>query len=159
MNLHGTPITSEDQRKILTPRWIDPATAERALLRRVDSPTGGELVGRNGAGNYEGIAIPYFLPGESHHREFRLRRDHPDMEYRDGKMKESRKYISPPGRTNMIYFIPGASPELLKDVELPVIVTEGEFTRAVASREPRSGHPTIRSDWPWWRLELEGDCR
>lgn len=127
MSLHGTPITSEDQRKVLTPRWIDPATAERALLRRVDSPTGGELVGRNGAGNYEGIAIPYFLPGESHHREFRLRRDHPDMEYRDGKMKESRKYISPPGRANMIYFIPDASPELLKDVELPVIVTEGEF--------------------------------
>jgi len=127
MNLPGTPITAADQRKILDPRWIDPSTAARALLRRVDTVTGGQLVGRNGSSDYAGIAIPYFLPGESHPREFRLRRDHPDMDFRDGKLKESGKYLSPPGRANLIYFIPGASPELLKDVNLPVIVTEGEF--------------------------------
>ena len=127
MNLPGIPITGDDQRKILDPRWIDDLTAARAHLRRVDSSAGGHLVGRNGLANYEGIAIPYYLPGESRHREFRLRRDHPDMEYRDGKLKEHGKYLSPRGRGNMIYFIPGISPKLLATVDLPVIVPEGEF--------------------------------
>ncbi len=127
MNLPGIPITADDERKILDPRWIDTATAERACLRRVDSPTGGELVGRNSAGKYEGIVIPYFLPGESNHREVRLRRDHPDMEYRNGKLKEKGRYLSPPGRGNMLYFIPVAPAELLATVDLPVMVVEGEF--------------------------------
>ena len=35
--------------------------------------------------------------------------------------------MSPPGRRNMIYFVPGCSQELLKAVDTPVIVTEGEF--------------------------------
>jgi predicted P-loop ATPase len=127
MNLPGTPITADDHRRIFAPRWVDPETAERALLCRVDTVTGGELVGRNGAGKYEGIAIPYFLPGESSHREVRLRRDHPDMEYRNGKLKEQGKYLFPPGSRNIAYFIPGAPGALLQTVDLPVIVAEGEF--------------------------------
>jgi len=43
-------------------RWIDPDLARRAGLRRVDSLTGAEMVGRKG-GDYSGIAIPYFHPG------------------------------------------------------------------------------------------------
>jgi len=95
MNLPGTPIATDDQPKILTPRWIDPAAAECALLRPVDSVTGCQLVGRNGSGDYAGIGIPYFLPGETSHREIRLLRDHPDMEYRNGVLREARKYIYP----------------------------------------------------------------
>jgi hypothetical protein len=42
--------------------------------------TGGEIVGRRG-GNYAGILIPYFLPGSDRVREYRLRRDQPELEY------------------------------------------------------------------------------
>jgi hypothetical protein len=61
-------------------RWIDPDLARHAGLRRVDSLTGAELVGRNG-GDYSGVAIPYFPPDSERVRDYRLRRDHPDLEY------------------------------------------------------------------------------
>ena len=122
----GTALTDGDYTD-LARRWIDSELAAAAKIRRVDSNTGRSLVGRRDHASYEGLAIPYSLPGESHVREWRLRRDHPDMEYKDGKQRERGKYLSPPGRKNMIYFAPGLSPELLKDVATPVIITEGEF--------------------------------
>src|SRR5438045_1517999 len=65
---------------------------------RVDSLTGGEMVGRKG-GDYSGIAIPYFHPGAERVRDYRLRRDHPDMEYDGGgSFKVKQKYLSPPDR-------------------------------------------------------------
>jgi P4 family phage/plasmid primase-like protien len=73
------------------------------------------------------MALPYVLPGECRVREWRLRRDHPDIEYRGGKPRECRKYLSPPGRKNMMYFVPGVSQFLVKTVAVPVILTEGEF--------------------------------
>ncbi len=87
MNLPGTPITKHDQRKILDPRWIDSTTAAGALLRRVDSPTGCQLVGRSGARSYEGIAIPYFLPGNPVPVSGGCAAITPEMEYQDGKRK------------------------------------------------------------------------
>ena len=48
----------------LEARWISRDLAEAAFLRRVDSVTGGELVGRK-RGDYGGIAIPYFMPGST----------------------------------------------------------------------------------------------
>jgi hypothetical protein len=42
-------------------RSIDRALADRARLRRVDSQTGGEIVGRK-KGNYAGILIPVLSP-------------------------------------------------------------------------------------------------
>jgi hypothetical protein len=45
--------------------------------------TGGEVIGRK-SGNYAGIVIPYFRPGELNVREYRLRRDQPDIEYDPG---------------------------------------------------------------------------
>jgi predicted P-loop ATPase len=96
-------------------------------LRRVDSLTGAELVGRK-SGNYAGVAIPYFFPGTSEVREYRLRRDHPDMEIDSkGQVKPKQKYLSPPGRGNMLYFPPGMTEAQLRDVPLPLIITEGEF--------------------------------
>ena len=56
-------------------RWIDRDLARRAGLRRVDSLTGAEIVGRKG-GDYSGLAIPYFHPGSERVRDYRLRRDH-----------------------------------------------------------------------------------
>ncbi|MBZ5604693.1 MAG: DUF3854 domain-containing protein [Acidobacteriia bacterium] len=122
----GSTLTDGDYAN-LARRWIDMQLAEAAGVRRVDSATGRLLVGRHDHASYEGLAIPYFLPGESRVREWRLRRDHPDIEYKDGKPKEWGKYLSPPGRKNMIYFVPGTSQNLVKAVATPVIMTEGEF--------------------------------
>jgi hypothetical protein len=50
----GSDLTPVD-RDALESRWIDPEMALRAGLRRVDSLTGGEIVGRRGDGDYSGI--------------------------------------------------------------------------------------------------------
>ena len=103
----------------LEARWIDQCLADHAHLRRVDSMTGGEIVGRN-SGNYAGILIPYFLPGSDQVREYRLRRDQPDLEYDSaGNLKPRQKYLSPPGRSNMLYLVPGVGQSLLRDPTLP----------------------------------------
>jgi hypothetical protein len=47
--------------------WIHPDLARRAGLRRVESLTGAELVGRKG--DYSCIAIPYFHPGSERVRD------------------------------------------------------------------------------------------
>jgi predicted P-loop ATPase len=111
----------------LEARWINRELALAARLRRVDSLTGAELVGRK-SGNYSGVAIPYFFPGTSEVREYRLRRDHPDMEIDGhGRVKPKQKYLSPPGRGNMLYFAGGFTEAHLRDTALPLIITEGEF--------------------------------
>src|SRR3989442_1156949 len=129
---NGQPVNDETGKTLadadyanLAGRWIDRELAEAASIRRVNSDTGRSLVGRRDHASYEGLAIPYFLPGESRIREWRLRRDHPDIEYKDGKPRERGKYLSPPGRKNMIYFVPGISLDLVKAVATPVIVTDG----------------------------------
>ena len=107
--------------------WIDRELAERAMLRRVTSAQGAAIVGRNGLGNYSGIVFPYMLPGEDRVREYRLRRDHPDYECgKNGELKEKAKYLSPPGRANLLYFVPGTPVAWLTDIELPVAIAEGE---------------------------------
>jgi hypothetical protein len=83
----------------LVARWIDRALADRARLRRVDSQTGGEIVGRKN-GNYAGILIPYFHPGSDHVREYRLRRDQPDFEFDStGNLKPRQESARQAGRT------------------------------------------------------------
>ena len=123
----GSDLTPADH-AALESRWIDSDTARRAGLRRVDSLTGGEIVGRKGGGDYSGILVPYFHAGSDQVRDYRLRRDHPDLEYdADGTPKAKRKYLSPPGRSNMLYFPPGVRQSHLCDPMLPVVITEGEF--------------------------------
>jgi hypothetical protein len=57
----------------------------------------------------------------------RLRRDQPDLEYdAAGNLKPKQKYLSPPGRSNMLYLVPGTDERLLQDPTLPVLITEGE---------------------------------
>src|SRR6266498_226978 len=77
--LIGSDLTPSDHAD-LEARWIDRELACRARLRRADSMIGGEVVGRKG-GNYSGVLIPYFYPGSNQVRAYRLRRDHPDLEY------------------------------------------------------------------------------
>ena len=106
--LIGSALTSADY-AALEARWIDRELANRARLRRADSLTGGEIVGRKG-GNYSGILIPYFRPDSDRVREYRLRRDHPDLEYDvAGILRLRQKYLSPAGRSNMLYLPPGAA--------------------------------------------------
>jgi hypothetical protein len=89
--------------------------------------TGAEIVGRKN-GNYAGILIPYFQPGSNRVREYRLRRDQPDLEYDSaGNLKAKQKYLCPPGRSNMLYLLNGVEPSLLSDPDLPIVITEGEF--------------------------------
>jgi hypothetical protein len=139
----GSDLTRADY-TALEARWIDRVLADRAGLRRVDSLTGAEIIGRK-SGNYAGILIPYFRPGDGHVREYRLRRDQPDFEYDSaGNLKAKQKYLSPPGRSNMLYVVPGVDRSLLTNAELPIVITEGEFkTLALwrAAQHGTSGRP------------------
>lgn len=126
-NLCGGPLDERDY-AALEARWIDRATADDALLRRVDSLLGAEIAGQRQTGDYSGIVIPYVWPGEGRIRDYRLRRDHPDLEQvADGSIKQRRKYVGPPGRGNMLYFAPQAWPDLLEQAGLPAVIVEGEF--------------------------------
>jgi predicted P-loop ATPase len=124
--LVGSDLSPSDYAALET-RWIDDAVADQAGLRRVDSLTGAEIIGRK-SGNYAGILIPYFRPGSGQIRDYRLRRDQPDLEYdAAGNLKPKQKYLSPPGRSNMLYLLPGIDQSLWQEATLPVVITEGEF--------------------------------
>jgi hypothetical protein len=126
MDLPGGPLTQEDV-DALARSAIDQSIVELARLRRVDSVEGGQLVGRNGGANYAGIVFPYIRPGDKYVREYRLRRDKPEMEQAEGgSFRERNKYLSPPGRGNMLYFLPDTPPEWLSDPSMPIVITEGE---------------------------------
>jgi hypothetical protein len=112
---------------VLSASFISRDLATTAGIFRVDSHDGAEIVGRNGNADYAGIIFPYYLPGNSHPREYRLRRDTPDLEQgANGKIKQKAKYLSPPGKGNQLYFVPTTATEWLADTTLPVCITEGE---------------------------------
>jgi hypothetical protein len=107
MNLPGTDLAKHDIDK-LESSYITPDLAKQALLRRVDSAEGAMLMGRNGGADYGGIIFPYLWPGDPAAREYRLRRDHPDLVVQpDGSHKEKSKYLSPPKRSPLLYLVPG----------------------------------------------------
>lgn len=124
--MNKLPLTEADL-KLLSASFISPGLAQLAGIFRVDSPDGAEIVGRNGNADYSGIVFPYTLPGTSNIREYRLRRDNPDLERgADGEIKQKAKYLSPPGRRNLLYFVPGTDASWLADTSLPICLTEGE---------------------------------
>jgi putative DNA primase/helicase len=126
VTLPGHPLADADFAK-LAACGISRELAEQALLRRVDSQEGAAIVGRNGAADCSGILFPYVWPAVKHVRDYRLRRDRPEIEFKeDGRRKERNKYLSPPGRGNMLYFVPGTPAEWLENSGLPVVLTEGE---------------------------------
>ncbi len=132
-NSNDIDLTREDIQK-LAARYIIPEWASRAGIYRVDSFDGARIVGRQArAGDdYSGLIIPNILPGNTGPREFRLRRDHPDLEQRsDGSHKEKGKYLSPPGRANLFYYPPNTPSEWLSNRSIPVTFVEGEF-KAIA---------------------------
>jgi len=138
----GSDLTAADY-SALEARWIDRGLADRAGLRRADSLTGGEIIGRK-SGNYAGILIPYSRPGEFRVREYRLRRDQPDLEYDSGgNLKPRQKYLSPPGRSNMLYLMPGIDPLFLRDTNMPLVITEGEFKTLALCRLAEHRSPNV----------------
>jgi hypothetical protein len=71
-----------------------------------------------------------------------VRRDQPDLEYDSaGNLKQRQKYLSPPGRPNMLYLARGASQLFLRDDALPVVITEGEFKTLALWRLAHHGSP------------------
>lgn len=124
--MNKQPLTEADL-KLLSASFITPALAHSVGIFRVASPDGAEITGRNGSADYSGIIFPYKLPGVSSVREYRLRRDNPDLEQgSDGEVKQKRKYLAPPGRGNLLYFVPMTACEWLNDTSLPICITEGE---------------------------------
>ena len=114
---------------LLQNSFITPELAQQAGIFRVDSREGAALVSRNGRGDYSGIVFPYRWPGEDNPREYRLRRDHPDLEEQPDGLppKEKAKYLSPPGRGNILYFPPQTdAADLVENAELPIVIVEGE---------------------------------
>lgn len=124
--MNKQPLTDADFR-LLSASFICPELAQSAGIFRVDSQNGAMIVGKNGNADYAGIVFPYFLPGNSSVREYRLRRDHPDLEQgSDGQIKQKAKYLAPPGRSNLLYFVPMTDASWLADTSLPICITEGE---------------------------------
>ncbi len=132
----GEPLGAGDLRS-LAASFITAEVAESARLRRVGEQDGADTVGRdrrNGT-SYAGIIFPYFLPGKDNPREYRLRRDTPDMERKaDGTTKEIGKYLSPVGRPNMLYFPRGTTEKELEDISIPIVFVEGEKKTLALSR-------------------------
>jgi hypothetical protein len=120
------PLSEQDV-SALTGSFITPDLIEQSQIFRVTSADGAALIGRTGRADYAGIVFPYYWPGEPSPREYRLRRDQPELEQKsDGILKEKNKYLSPPGRANMFYVPPGTSPEYLSDPNITIVFTEGE---------------------------------
>lgn len=118
---------SEQDLSALAGSFITPDLIEQAEIFRVNSADGATLVGRTGHSDYAGIVFPYYWPGETGPREYRLRRDRPKIEQKhDGTLKEKNKYLSPLGRGNMFYIPPGTPPEYLSDPNITIVFTEGE---------------------------------
>jgi len=107
--------------------WITRQIADDAMIRRVSSSEGAELVCCKNSGNYAGLVFSYVWPVDTHVRDYRLRRDCPEMERKpDGSLREKRKYLSAPGGRNKLYFPCGIKPEALLDISLPIVIAEGE---------------------------------
>src|SRR5882672_6547606 len=121
-------LTAADLAK-LGASYLTPGDVAAAQIRRVDTVEGAAIVGRKptASRDYAGQVFSYIWPGEDRPREFRLRRDNPDLERRaDGSIREKEKYLSPPGKGNLLYIPPGTPAEWLTDASIPVTVAEGE---------------------------------
>ena len=149
MNPRGSPLSPDDL-LTLEKCGITHEVAEQAMLRRVVSVEGAEIVDRRGRGDFAGIIFPCVWPGEQHVRAYRLRRDRPDFEQRpDGTQKEQGKYLSAPGGANLLYFTPGTDPAWLADPSLPILMTEGEKKCLALTGLARHdlGNATTRPRW------------
>jgi len=152
----GGPLTERDYSALLT-SWITPELADLAMLRRVDSQDGRDVVGQKGKRDCAGILFPYYWPGEPTPFGYRLRRDRPDYTFdKEGKPKPERKYLGAPGSANRLYIPPGITVDHLADIKTPIAIVEGE-KKALASwrlanyetNQPRFIPIAIAGVWNW----------
>lgn len=154
--IRGGPLLDRDY-AALAARWISPEIADAAMLRRVDSPAGAETINYSArSGDYAGVLIPYAWPGEFHVRDYRLRRDHPDLEQTPHGLKKRRKYLSPPGRSNLLYVPIDATPDLLGRTGTPIVVVEGEFKALALWRLAWHGKGEAAEDPRFLPIGLQG---
>jgi hypothetical protein len=138
---HPLDLTANDVENFEA-SFITPDMVHAGGIHRVNDDDGAAIVGRRSRNGscYSGIVYPYYLPlAPTHPRGYRLRRDHPDLETKNGETKEKGKYLSPRGAANMIYFPPACDPRWLADLELPIVITEGEKKAIALNRVARHG--------------------
>jgi len=122
---YGSPLGPDDY-ATLERAWISREIADSALLRRVNSEEGKEIVGRRDYEDYAGLLFPYYWPGRPGVLAHRIRRDNPPYEIRNGHRKQRDKYMSAPGWGNTLYFHPLTPAASLSDVAVPLVFTEGQ---------------------------------
>jgi hypothetical protein len=152
----GGPLSEADY-AVLAASWITPEIANEAMLRRVDTFDGREVVCQKGKRDCAGMLIPFYWPGEPGPFNYRVRRDNPDWTVgKDGKPKPDRKYLGPPNSGNRLCIPPGVTPEQLQDVTIPIAIVEGE-KKALAlwrlaryeTERPRFIPVAIAGVWNW----------
>lgn len=163
--LKGTKLGKRDL-AWLEKSWIPADLAQRAGLRRLDRATAADILGQKPSVDCAGIGFPYIWPGTAEIREWRVRRDNPEIEVTaEGKKKERRKYLTPPGRGSMLYFSPDVELAWLEDTALPVVIVEGEKKTLALQRlamhgraegqGPRFVAAGISGVWNWRRTTKE----
>ena len=73
-------------------------------------------------------------------------------------MRETRKYIQPPGRPNRLYFPPDVSVDVVEDPSTVVMITEGEFKTLALWRLAQQCQTTSLPflPWGWQRYNWRG---
>lgn len=119
-------LTDADFHKLDTEEGINAAVVKAFNLYRVDSHEGKELMGQSGNEDFSGIVFHGFWPGHAEPRLRTLRRNNPPMEAdANGILQPQRKYLNEVGRGNKVWFGPNEAAEVLTDVGLPIVLTEG----------------------------------
>ena len=152
----GTSLTDDDYR-MLEASWIPRDLADAALLRRVQSFEGREIIGQKGNRDCAGILIASYWPGDASAFNHSIRRDNPEWTTgKDGKPKPQGKYLGPPKGANRLYIPPGVTPEQLANVRIPIVLAEGAKKGLalwrLANHESRT--PPIHTDCNSRCLEL-----
>lgn len=131
--------------ELIKARWITPELAKEAGLRSVDEYDGREITGRR-QGDLSGIAFPYRDPATGHLRATRLRVDNPGFELDPANktVKPKFRYLSASGSRSIPYYTPGISEQHLRDVTLPILLTEGELKALAAHRAARHNSQNLR---------------
>jgi predicted P-loop ATPase len=101
--------------------YISKAVADAANLFRVESLEGRALMGRSDQKDYSGIGFPYYLPESNYAHLCRLRLDYPHEQ----KNGHTVRYLAHYDSRMRLYF-PRCTKAHLDDLNLPLIITEGE---------------------------------
>lgn len=121
----GGPLKESDYVN-LESSWVTREIADSALLRRVASLDGRDIVGQKGKRDCAGVLIPYYRPGDCTAYAHRIRRDKPELTESQGKIRLAAKYLAAPRSANRLYIPPGVSVDQLSDPLVPIALVEGE---------------------------------